>query len=359
MLSTFRQKFAMKTNFTLLIFISFAFLLNAQPVIHNDFVDPGDSFAIKYTNESIDPGPAGADVTWDFSNVQGNYIDFDWSAKDPSDSPFAELFENATVYFEIPPEVASEVISESYIYYDNSGDQVSYLGSVIITNAANSQDTQFLLLTQDADIMFEYPVTFGDQFNDAIEGTNTLSAGGQMFTLERTGNTTTEADGYGTLITPLGIYENVLRVKRTEVIEDRFPGVPQPTTQVWERYDWMSPDRKYILFHTEKVSVQGMPDSGTTYYTDADVISSIDNHADWNVDLNIFPNPATEEFHISFANNHTFTELSVTDVTGRRLLHKKVNSNLVSIDVSDWETGVYMIHLSDNGRQLTRLVQKY
>ena len=222
---------------------------------------------MEYKNDYVDPGPAGMDVTWDFSNELGNYVSFTWVALDPAGSPFEDDFPGANVYFKVPQEVSNGEIVDSYIYYENRDDAVSLLGSVLITSINGSLDTQYLNLTEDPDRLFEYPIAYEDQFSDDVMGESIVKFGGNTFNLERTGITTTEADGFGTLITPLGTFQNVLRVKRTEDLEDSFPGIPYPTLQTWERYDWMSADRKYILFHTERVEISGGPMQGSTYYT--------------------------------------------------------------------------------------------
>ncbi|MDV7396316.1 hypothetical protein RZS08_33285, partial [Arthrospira platensis SPKY1] len=124
-------------------------------------------------------------------------------------------------------------MGDGYSFYYSDGNSLEFLGSALVLNPGSAPDTNYLTLTVDGDLLFEFPLHYGDQMSDDIEGTNTVFAGGSPFVTQRTGTTTTEVDGYGTLITPLGTFNNVLRVKRTESISDSFMGFA--TTQDVER----------------------------------------------------------------------------------------------------------------------------
>ena len=68
-------------------------------------------------------------------------------------------------------------------------------------------------------------------------------------------------------------------------------------------------------------------------------------------DIQVYPNPATDMVTISVdgkASNEPLT-ITVVDVTGRTMLEKKSSSPQVTIDVTQWPSGVYFARIGGNG----------
>lgn len=73
--------------------------------------------------------------------------------------------------------------------------------------------------------------------------------------------------------------------------------------------------------------------------------------------VSFFPNPAQDNFTLSFENNKSSsTKISITDLSGKEVFAKdlgKVNGQVKEqINTADWKSGVYMIHIR-KGKDIT------
>ena len=67
--------------------------------------------------------------------------------------------------------------------------------------------------------------------------------------------------------------------------------------------------------------------------------------------IQIYPNPATDLVTISFdetMSDDPFTFV-IMDVTGRKMLAKESSSHKITVDVSQWPSGVYALRMTRNG----------
>jgi hypothetical protein len=73
------------------------------------------------------------------------------------------------------------------------------------------------------------------------------------------------------------------------------------------------------------------------------------------------PNPSNSLITLSFRNIINQGSIDIYDLTGKVVFNKKLsNSNVDSIDVSDWSEGLYLILVkSDEGSQTKRFVKHY
>jgi hypothetical protein len=76
-------------------------------------------------------------------------------------------------------------------------------------------------------------------------------------------------------------------------------------------------------------------------------------------DFRIVPNPASSKFALSLPNADNNAKLEVFDVLGKKLLTKNLNKMTSTIDVSKWNSGVYLIRvITDNGTQTKRFIKQ-
>ena len=61
-----------------------------------------------------------------------------------------------------------------------------------------------------------------------------------------------------------------------------------------------------------------------------------------NEDVQLYPNPVSDLLHID--TEFKMKTVRVTDINGRELIRKNVNSNQISIDLSSLKTGIYIVH---------------
>ena len=75
--------------------------------------------------------------------------------------------------------------------------------------------------------------------------------------------------------------------------------------------------------------------------------------------VSFFPNPASDFLNINFGtlsdSNYTF---SIVDVNGKRVLERKINnpSLLEKIDISQFQSGVYLVALETNSKVIRRKI---
>ena len=63
---------------------------------------------------------------------------------------------------------------------------------------------------------------------------------------------------------------------------------------------------------------------------------------DFKEDINIYPNPAQEEFFINF-NSTNFYDIKLIDILGRELVYRQGVNNFVHIKTSEFSQGTYFI----------------
>ena len=77
-----------------------------------------------------------------------------------------------------------------------------------------------------------------------------------------------------------------------------------------------------------------------------------------NSDFKIQPNPATTEFTIEFPQQYAIAKLEVFDVLGSRLINRTISKIEASVNVFEWNSGVYLVRIStSDGSQTKRFVK--
>jgi len=71
----------------------------------------------------------------------------------------------------------------------------------------------------------------------------------------------------------------------------------------------------------------------------------------------VYPNPASDVVAIKGTNGSTFTSVQAFDITGRVVYASDATGNSLSIDVSNWNNGIYLVQIAtENGVQVKRIV---
>lgn len=75
-------------------------------------------------------------------------------------------------------------------------------------------------------------------------------------------------------------------------------------------------------------------------------------------DFKMKPNPARSKFELSLPNDFNNVKLDIFDVLGKKILTKSLNKLSTTINVSEWNSGVYLVRVtSDSGIQTKRFVR--
>ncbi|WP_456440636.1 T9SS type A sorting domain-containing protein, partial [Psychroserpens sp.] len=76
-------------------------------------------------------------------------------------------------------------------------------------------------------------------------------------------------------------------------------------------------------------------------------------------EFSISPNPATSRLNVYLPSNSTNATISVYDVLGKHIYTNQIDALTASIDVSKWNSGVYLVRIStDSTTQTKRFVKQ-
>jgi hypothetical protein len=279
----------------------------------------GDSFTQHIASgldKSFNAGASGENVTWDFSSLQsGSTVPVDIEENTSGDYPQANIFfeqQGASTYFGTD--------ANAFTFYGTASSGVSIVYS-------DGQD------------QMRFPFTYGDSYSDTFLGT--IEIFGQTF--DREGTVDVTSDGYGTLMTPQGTYENSLRMRIVRNSEESaFGQVTATTTDTI--YFWYEENTSFpIATYFRNYSDGDFTGQSFNYLDDGSV--SIEDHE--KLTASIYPNPAAEEVKIEGLENEDFT-IEVIDLSGKVL---REGRNSESVDVSEFESGIYLIRISAEGNR--------
>lgn len=71
-------------------------------------------------------------------------------------------------------------------------------------------------------------------------------------------------------------------------------------------------------------------------------------------EFEISPNPASSYLNIKLSNDMKHSNLEVYDVLGKKIYSKTLDALISSINVSNWNKGIYLIKLSTNSKAVTK-----
>ena len=310
----------------------------------------GDSIFLKLADTTgIQAGPAGAAQTWDFSSLVLDSSTTVLLYDDLANQTFAADFPNGDI-------ALADLIGDFSILESNTNSLISHgINNATFGSAAFT----------DPQILMNFPVSFGtpNVNNDAFEAAITVLG----FPVTLTGTSTTEADGYGTLILPGGTFNNVLRVKITS--STTASTLLGALTSDREDYYWYDANNKNYLF-TFSVKIENAPILGTTVNKAAGVLANpslvgLKNLTKGIGTLSIFPNPVVDNLclNLDIPQSGKYT-LSVFSADGRLLLNEADVSMLSgnskrNFDVSTLDGGIYFLNITGQGvAQTLRFVKQ-
>ena len=388
----------MKKNVLLMLPLMLATIVaTAQITVTNAaFPTAGQMFETNIVNglQRLDVTPAGANQTWDMSDLQGTPVDFTVTAAATGSA--AALFPTANV---IIPEIGG-IAGDGYVKLD--ANQMSTVG---IVATLDGFVTDFPVPLSSPRIDLQTPMTFGNTstgnfgFQVALDphvpaGTTidsiitALEAGaGGLISIDSirvtfTTNRSTEVDAWGSLKTPTGTFD-VLRLKKVDetntILEIKISvfGIPNvlwqdpsdpnglgidPSTLPFVGLDtiityefWDDKEQQPILkFLTDG---SGTPTYGQYARTATNTAGIVQNY-----DVRAFPNPATDNFTLEMNGlpNGEY-RLKMYNVIGKEVSSQFFNvegDTKINVATNNFDAGTYVYRIinSDNQSILTRRI---
>lgn len=303
-----------------------------------------DSFATDYASE------VGASATWDYSATTGyNSTTRTGEVKLPSTTANGGSFTSSEKAFGL------EGLLMSYLTNDASGQK----SQGFYMNDATAGELLAIFSTDEQD-QYQYPMNLNDNFSDHYEGTFDLDnplIGEVSGTIE--GNVIVEIDGEGSLQLAHNTYSNVLRYKISDTFDLFFsvpPGIPleiHVKRVQYEYYDF-TVGRLPIFIHS---SLNVTPPSGLGMApTENTIVLSLeDPDGSGTVGLSsylieetlVYPNPATKELTVELPAAMKSANVVINDALGRTVYNHSFDAALNTIDVSQFNKGVYFVKIND------------
>ncbi len=180
----------------------------AQPVLTAATTNPvpGDSYRIYRCDAAgITQGASGASVTWDFTSLSAIDTNTVKGHVTCASTPYCSTYTASNL--------AGDGINMGYMYYTTDASKFSYLGVQFPTVSWTS-------VCSDPMDYLHYPFAYTNSFTDTYWEVSTVSGN----TRHSFGNLTITADAHGTLKLPYGVFNNVLRVHRSQIYKDSIVG---------------------------------------------------------------------------------------------------------------------------------------
>ena len=303
----------------------------------------GDKHSLAQADTTgVQPGSAGNGITWDFSNLTPNGDSSYYEVIAPSATDYAAQFPNATT--------AQVDLYGNYSYFEIANNAYNYYGSV----SDDGQGGQLVYAYTDPAKYFDFPMAFQSTSTDALAAGYTT--GGLDF--DRTGTITTTYDGFGTVITPEGTFNNVARLKIVEDNDDvaTVSGFPVNIDTDITTYMWLEEGKNQPVMHMSfvKVVTSGVITNSkiVSYRKGSGTVGIATLDSD---KVLVYPNPVNQNLNLQLPNNAT--NIQLLDVTGKASKINLVNG--ASNDVSRLSAGIYTLHYSQGNILSTIQVVKH
>lgn len=265
-----------------LFFITFFCILVSQPLYSqtytaSNYADIGDTVYLTQSNNLLlDYNLTGTNFTWDFQNLNATSqerIEF----KDPTNTGFS-FFEWLFIQDQNNTNIAStnnndinigplsaNSSNEYYLKTNNNIERTASSFTVSISETPINIKNQY----NDPEIIYEFPLSTSSNYTDTGGYITTDLFG--VYYLERTVSKTNRVDGNGTLTTPYGTYNNVLRheavIVRSDSIAVLGRGIPRVNT-INRELTWLDPSVNYPLMIVNQTDVNGTWVTNSVKYYD-------------------------------------------------------------------------------------------
>lgn len=324
-----------------------------------DMPDANDSLYISTTTSlgTHDPSETGAGHNWDFSDLVPAYqqgVKFIAPGKFPSVYNF--LF-NAlnTSYGKNNPLISSLDIQgikvdASIDFFKESNASLNQIGVGYVVN-----NIPLPFSYKHPDVIYKFPLNYLN--TDSCDFDFGLAIPGYGY-YGQTGHRLNLVDGWGELKTPYTTYSNTIRVKSVINVTDTIYNDADSVGAVIVRpphyeYKWFAQGSKIPV-----LQIDGMLVSSQLVYSIAYIDTARKNVIHLGIDednrtsnIQLFPNPARDQFTISFDNgDRRVIRIWMVDVLGKGV--QRVTNESLSpgkyqyhVDTSTLPTGVYFVNM--------------
>lgn len=327
-----------------IVLLAFGIMAYAQPSVTRAGVDrinnPIELKSGDVTATAINAGPAGANITWDFSAYAGtNTITYTVNACPGQANCFR--FPGAN-------RITKPASADTYDFNIMTDADATMIGSYSGPTLGDITVTYTNPL-----IEYKFPITYLQQYSDNYQFSSVSASVGNT---DESGQVDYSVDGYGTVITPAGTFTNVLRIKRMRTATQTFPGVPTPVTYTNESYQWVNQSYGTVFtFGINTFVFNGTTNvAKTVSYLTNGTLSAIEADAK-KVSVSVYPNPGSD--FITLNAREDIRSIKVTSMDGTVVL---TVGNVKTVDISKLPKGVYILQgeLKNGGSVSKKIIKK-
>ena len=273
------------------------------------------TYALKNAiSTTLTEGSAGAGITWDFSSLVLNYdpqAGVETVIQVPN-GPFSSSFPNANYVFKASS--SSDGSEDFYSYFNKTAS--------VLEELAGSTSTAIEYSYLNPYSTFIFPFTYGAISND------TSQENGQD---QEIYTTTKTYDAYGTLITPFGTFNNVIRIKTVEnntTDYDWYGTAPfRPLLSVFQYNDG---ERDFIFYEPITLSTQSFE----------------------NKSIYVFTSFSDEVLNVVVDNAIQIKQINIIDLTAKKILQQTNNNKTINIE--NLSNGIYLVQVDTNNGMFTQ-----
>lgn len=305
-----------------------------------------DSFATTYE------GTTGAGVTWDYATLaKYNNVIRTVSIEDATTAPNASSFPTSTKTIKVENSLetyfnstSTERVSQGFVFNEPS------FGELVA------------VFDTDEETLVEYPFSNGSSLSDAYDGTLYFQFNGVPMSPAAAGSCYAWIDGQGTLIMPDGsTITDAIRYKMidTSTTNIQLFGDLEIVRTQYEYYDVANANLPVLTL--SRLLIQ-QPGGGLPLADNSIVLSAVEPtntvglFSNELIEFETYPNPTTGSITLNgeFAGD---AEATIYDQSGRIILSKKA-INGATIDLSNVNTGMYILKVTSNGASGTKMIVK-
>jgi len=286
----------------------------AQPVINSsDFDNLNVSYIIKNaTSSTLNEGIAGVNIIWNFSSLiltADPQVGLE-TVTQVANGPFSNSFPNANYVFK----TSSNGNDDYYSYYNKTANVMEELGGSTSSAVDYSYINPYTLLV--------FPFTYGTISTDSAQEVGQGSPISETITY----------DAYGTIITPFGTFNNVIRASRLQnnTYTDFIWYKTSPFGPILEVSELIGGERDFTFYE---------PSTLTT--------PSFENKT-----IYVFTSCSNESLNIVIDDSMQINQTSIIDLFGKKIIQQDSNSN--SVNIESLARGIYFVQVATNNGIFTQ-----
>jgi len=300
---------------------------------YSNFMSVGDSIVEYYDatpNESIIPGEAGPNKTWDFQGLK-TYSSDTITIVTPDKTIFHREF------YESDVALAMSSTDSLFSFYNNSNNQLKLTGVGYFANKKR-------IIKKEDRIILKYPLKYLDENQQVFKEEKILYK--DSLKVITTSEHNYKVDAWGDLKLSSGIFFS-LRVKRSIKITESHYKFIDFTWQKFKKnvypnisYEWWTDDPKakhYIAYLS--MDSENKKAMGATFIPAIPFQEKIDKIQ--STKLILYPNPTQKNINVHVVNDKNY--INIYTITGQ-LIYSQINSSgNAIINVSRFSSGMYVL----------------